>query len=250
MRKQIGFLIIALGALALLGGGCVNKNTLPIGSADKQSLPAAISVSNQPLKDGQLTINWASIDDDGWLAIHKKQNGQPEAVVGYTSLFKDKTKTIKIAIDKSNLSPSLIAMLHYDRGEKGIFEFPGADGPIIKNKEVVMKEFNITNYAEITKDLSSPAVASRKEFVIIAKQWSFSPAIIKVKKGDTVVLKLKSADVAHSFVVPEFKIDAAIKPGETKIVEFVADKTGSFTSICGVYCGVGHTGMTGTLIVE
>lgn len=246
MPKKIISAVVALGAFALLGAGCANKQAV---STDNQ--PPSILISDQSLKaDNQLLINKASIGDDGWLVIHTKGNGQPGSVIGYTSLLKGRAEAIKVTIDKTNLTPSLIAMLHYDRGQKGVFEFPGDDGPVIKDQQVIMKEFNISNYAEVAKNTSPTPVVSRKEFIITAKQWSFSPAVIKVKKGDTVVLKLKSADVAHSLVIPEFKINAAIKPGETKIVEFVADKTGSFASACGVYCGVGHVGMTGTLIVE
>ncbi len=249
VHKKILSLTMALGALALLGAGCVNKKSE---SASSTNIEPSILVSAQPLKaDNQLAIDKAAIGDDGWVVIHTKQNGQPGAVLGYTSLLKGSVEKIKVTIDKTNLSPSLIAMLHYDRGEKGVFEFPGADGPVIRDQRVIMGEFNIPNFAEITKDDSSPAPAvSRKEFIITAKQWSFSPAVIKVKRGDKVVLKLKTVDVAHSYSIPEFRINAEIKPGETTTVEFTADKVGSFVSACKIYCGVGHVGMTGTLIVE
>lgn len=252
MRKKIIFSVMALYTLALLGAGCVNKNLLSATSTSGQSLPPSILISDQSLKDNnQLVIDNASLGDDGWVVIHQTQNGQPGPIIGYTSLSKGSASKIKMTVDKTNLSPSLIAMLHYDRGQKGVFEFPGADGPVIKDQQVIMKEFKILNYANVSKqpDPTDP-VSARKEFIITAKQWSFSPAVIKVKKGDTVVLKLKSIDVTHGFSLPEFKINAALKPGETKIVEFIADKAGTFTFICNIYCGVGHIGMTGTIIVE
>ena len=185
------------------------------------------------------------------MVIHLKKDGQPGPIIGYTSLAAGSDSNIKVTIDKTNLTATLIAMLHYDRGEKGVFEFPGADGPVIKDQQVIMQEFNLTNYAEVSQGTSADKPASsRKEFIITAKQWSFSPSIIKVTKGDTVVLKLKTVDVAHSYSIPEFGINAEIKPGETTVAEFVADKVGTFTSSCKTYCGVGHKGMTGTLIVE
>lgn len=252
MYKKIILPVMALGMFTLLGAGCINKAASPTTSSNNQLLSPSILISDQSLgANNQLVIEKASIEDDGWVVIHTKENGQPGSKIGYTSLLKGSAKTIKVTIDKTNLTPSLIVMLHYDRGEKGVFEFPGADGPVIKDQQVIMKEFNILNYADASKP-SSPAkpVGARKEFIITTKQWSFSPAVIKVKKGDTVVLKLKTVDVAHSYSVSEFGINAEIKPGETTVVEFVADKTGTFVSACKIYCGVGHVGMTGTLIVE
>lgn len=244
---------LVLGTLALLGAGCVKTN---LTNKNEAALPS-ISVSNQAVKNNQVVIDKASIGDEGWIVIHTKENGQPGTILGYTSLASGSDSKIKITIDKTKISESLIAMLHYDRGQKGTFEFPGADGPVIKDQKVIMQEFSIKNYADLTKDSEqnndtaiAATVSARKEFVITAKQWSFSPSEIKVKKGDTVVLKLKTVDVAHSYTIPEFGINVAIKPGETAVAEFVADKTGTFTSSCTTYCGVGHAGMKGTIIVE
>jgi len=184
------------------------------------------------------------------MTIHQQQDNQPGPVIGYTSLSKGSTKKIKVTVDKSNLTPYLVAMLHYDRGEMGVYEFPGADGPVIKDQQVIMKEFSLSNYAEVTKEPAKAPAGARKEFIITAKQWSFSPAMIKVKKGDTVVLKLTSTDVKHGISIPDFGINADIKVGETKIVEFVANKAGTFKFTCNIPCGVGHMGMTGTIIVE
>jgi plastocyanin len=246
-KKALLFSITALSALALLGAGCTKKQSTSAALA----ITPVISISDQSLgADNQMVINNASIPDDGWITIHAKENGLPGKVLGYTSLLKGEGKKIKVTIDRTDLSPSLIAILHYDRGEKGVFEFPDNDGPVIKDQQVIMQEFNILNFAEVTKDSPSAPAGVRREFIITAKQWSFSPSVIKVKKGDTVVLKLSSADVAHSLTIQEFGINVAIKPGETKIIEFVADKTGTFEFICKIPCGVGHMGMKGTLIVE
>lgn len=246
-KKGLALSITALGALVLLGAGCVKKQ-LP--STASEVLPS-IAVSAQSLDtNNQLVIAKASIGDDGWIVIHAKENGQAGTVLGYTSILKGNVKNVKINIDRANISPSVLAELYYDRGQKGAFEFPGVDGPVIKDQKVIMQEFNITNYAEVTKETSQAPAGARKEFIITAKQWSFSPAEIKVKKGDTVVLKLKSADVAHGFSLPDFGVNQSIKPGEIETVEFVANKAGTFEFICNIPCGVGHRGMTGTLVVE
>lgn len=89
-----------------------------------------------------------------------------------------------------------------------------------------------------------------KTFAVTAKSWDFEPKIIKVKKGDKVVLNIKATDVAHGFMIPEFNIDEMLPAGKTTKVEFTASKSGTFTFSCSWICGEGHSKMTGQLIVE
>ncbi len=85
---------------------------------------------------------------------------------------------------------------------------------------------------------------------ITAKQWEFSPRTIRVKKGDKVILTLRSADVPHGFGLGTFGVNQPINPGKDVVVEFTANKKGSHTFVCTVQCGNGHGNMQGTLIVE
>ena len=89
-----------------------------------------------------------------------------------------------------------------------------------------------------------------KEFSIIAKQFSFEPATITVKKGDMVRLKVISQDVKHGLAIPEFGINAVLNPNEEMTIDFAASKSGVFNMFCSVLCGEGHADMKGTLIVE
>lgn len=89
-----------------------------------------------------------------------------------------------------------------------------------------------------------------RTFDITAKQWAFEPSTIRVNKGDTVVFNVTSVDVDHGLTLAQFGVDLKLKSGETKTATFVADKTGSFTFSCHVFCGSGHGSMKGTLIVE
>jgi cytochrome c oxidase subunit 2 len=91
---------------------------------------------------------------------------------------------------------------------------------------------------------------SVKEFTMTAKQWAFDPAIITVKQGDKVRIKIKSIDVTHGFALPEFGVNQNLKPGKEVVVEFTADKKGEFSFHCSVICGQGHKEMTGKLIVN
>ena len=89
-----------------------------------------------------------------------------------------------------------------------------------------------------------------KEFIVTGKNFSFDPALITVRRGDKVKITFINSQGFHDFKIDEF--GAATKqiqaPG-TEVLEFVADKAGTFE----YYCSVGShrsMGMVGTLVVE
>lgn len=94
------------------------------------------------------------------------------------------------------------------------------------------------------------AMEDVKEFTMTAKQWFFEPSEIRIKQGNKVKLTIKSIDVTHGFALPDFGVKVDLQPNIKQTVEFIADKQGEFTFFCSVYCGQGHSGMKGKLIVE
>ncbi len=80
----------------------------------------------------------------------------------------------------------------------------------------------------------------------------FTPPVITVNKGDTVVLKLTSSDVVHGFSLKDFGIflNDGIHPGRPQMVTFSANKPGKFTFACNAICGSHHENMFGTIIVN
>lgn len=151
MNKKLTILLAAIGTLTVLGAGC-NKSSLLSGRSTQPADPT-ISVSDQNLaENNQVTITKASIPEDGWIAIHAKENGQIGEIIGYTSLPTGTDTKIKITVDRNKVSPSLVAMLHYDRDPKGAFESPGSDGPVIKDQQVIMQEFTILNQSVIEQE--------------------------------------------------------------------------------------------------
>ena len=89
-----------------------------------------------------------------------------------------------------------------------------------------------------------------KTIDVTASKFQFEPATISVAQGDSVRLRLHSADRSHAFAIKAFRVKALIpKGGETVTVEFVADQPGTFAFTCSEYCGTGHSGMKGRLVV-
>ena len=89
-----------------------------------------------------------------------------------------------------------------------------------------------------------------KEFTMTAKQFAFTPETIEVNKGDKVKLTITSMDVPHGFSIPEYSINERLNPGKPVTIEFTANKEGTFTAFCSVFCGSGHSNMKGKLIVK
>jgi cytochrome c oxidase subunit 2 len=96
-----------------------------------------------------------------------------------------------------------------------------------------------TNYSTLAW---SQAAAQRIE--ITAKKFAFTPGEITVKKGQPVVLVLKSMDVGHGLRIRDLGVDMKVKAGATAEVTITPDKTGDFVGHCSVFCGSGHGSMT------
>jgi cytochrome c oxidase subunit 2 len=85
---------------------------------------------------------------------------------------------------------------------------------------------------------------------LTAKKFEYNPSEITVKKGKPVVIEIVSLDRKHGFTLPEFNVRTDVKPGQTNVVRFTPNKVGRFNFHCDLFCGSGHEGMSGTLIVE
>ena len=86
---------------------------------------------------------------------------------------------------------------------------------------------------------------------VIASRFKFEPSIISVALGERIRLRLHSADRDHHFAIKPFRVKALIpKTGEPVTVDFVADRAGTIEFTCAEYCGTGHSGMKGRLVVR
>jgi cytochrome c oxidase subunit 2 len=83
-----------------------------------------------------------------------------------------------------------------------------------------------------------------------AQQWSFSPSAITLQKGVAVDLELTSNDVHHGFNLPDFNVRADVVPGKTVTVRITPNTVGTFLFHCDYYCGSGHEGMSGQIVVQ
>jgi cytochrome c oxidase subunit 2 len=65
--------------------------------------------------------------------------------------------------------------------------------------------------------------------------------------GEEVLLKITSADVLHSFFLPNLRLKQDVVPGMMQNMWFKAKEGGSFDIVCAELCGWGHYKMKGRI---
>jgi cytochrome c oxidase subunit II len=70
------------------------------------------------------------------------------------------------------------------------------------------------------------------------------PPTLVLPEGRVVRFYLHSADVIHSFYVPDLLFKRDVIPGRTNAFQIVPDRLGTFHGECAEFCGLNHAEMT------
>lgn len=93
-----------------------------------------------------------------------------------------------------------------------------------------------------------------QEEVIGLNYWSTAPARtgdIPLTQGTHVVLRLRSADLLHSFAIPILRLGPVEVPaGHTIDLEFDANRAGVLTFLCWQVCSPEHGNLRGRFLVK
>jgi cytochrome c oxidase subunit II len=73
---------------------------------------------------------------------------------------------------------------------------------------------------------------------------------IRVPVGQPVTIRLLSADVIHSFWVPQLQGKLDLVPGKLNVTWIQADRPGVYRGVCAEYCGLQHANMALLVIAE
>lgn len=76
------------------------------------------------------------------------------------------------------------------------------------------------------EELSGELVDGVRVVKVEAFRYGFNPDPIIVKEGEYVRLEITTNDVKHGLSIKDYKVNVAIPKGETKTVEFLANKVG------------------------
>jgi LPXTG-motif cell wall-anchored protein len=131
VKKLLGLGLLAVLALAF--------------PAFAQEVTPSVTVSDQPLLNGAVTVGKVVSVGPGWIVIHAQADGKPGPILGYSPVADGENNDVVVEIDAFQATGTLYAMLHADAGEIGTWEFPGGpDTPVTVNDEVVTPPFKIT----------------------------------------------------------------------------------------------------------
>jgi len=111
--------------------------------------------------------------------------------------------------------------------------------------------------AQIYFDQYKPP-ANAIEVYVVGKQWMWKLQHatgqreineLHIPVGRKIKLIMTSEDVIHDFFVPAFRTKADVVPGKYTTLWFEATTPGTYHLFCAEYCGMNHSGMTGSVIV-
>jgi len=104
------------------------------------------------------------------------------------------------------------------------------------------------------KDASVTRNGSDVKVKMLAVRSSFEPNKVEVNQGDKVTIYLtnieQTTDELHGLGLNDYNINVVVDPGETKTIEFVANKPGVFPYYCTNFCSALHQEMQGYLLVK
>jgi predicted lipoprotein with Yx(FWY)xxD motif len=110
--------------------------------APAEMITPAVTVNDQDLENGSVTIVEIISDGQGWIVIHAQADGKPGSILGFSPVSSGENNDVVVEIDTSQATETLYAMLHADAGEMGEFEFPdGPDEPVNVDGQVVTPSF-------------------------------------------------------------------------------------------------------------
>ena len=87
------------------------------------------------------------------------------------------------------------------------------------------------------------------EAYVVARAFSFDPAVIELPQGASVTIYVTAQDVQHGFKITDTNVNMQVVPGQVSKLSFTFDRIGEYPYICTEYCGLGHAGMFGTIRV-
>ena len=106
----------------------------------------------------------------------------------------------------------------------------------------------------VRRVLAAPAgqdqAPTRREFTVTARDYSFSPNRVEVQQDDLIKLTVQSADNAYGFTIDDYRVSKRVPAGGSTVVEFRADRAGTFAFYSNLSNDSRHSKMSGQLIVR
>jgi cytochrome c oxidase subunit 2 len=116
----------------------------------------------------------------------------------------------------------------------------------------------------VTAEVSRPPSAPALTVQVTASQWWWSLRYlnadpsrifttaneIHIPVGQPIRFELASADVIHSFWIPQLAGKMDVIPGQTNVMWLQADRSGAYRGECAAYCGRQHAHMALLIVAD
>jgi plastocyanin len=230
------------------------------------AITPSVTVSDQEIVNGGVTIARVVSAGPGWLVIHAQKDGAPGLVLGYIAVKEGDNADVVVQIDATRATATLYAMLHSDAGTIGTYEFPGSDGSVSVDGQVVTPAFAVTGglaaapapestvpLPSATPPAAAPPVVGGSPTVAVGEgeveleDFQMVPKVLTVKVGTTV--KFSNKDNAGHTVTSDTGVfdSGMLAKGEEFFFTFA--KVGEYPYYCAPHGGPGCVGMSGVIIV-
>ncbi len=138
--------------IALLALTAILSMSLAYGQEERTI--ASVTVNPQEINNTFITVARAEIPQSGWVVIHNVIDGRPGGVIGFAHLDQGGRADLRVPIDVNASTENLVAELHYDRGMRNCFEFPGEDVVVRINNLPVLVPFTLKLGQELQQKVS------------------------------------------------------------------------------------------------
>lgn len=86
------------------------------------------------------------------------------------------------------------------------------------------------------------------DVLVMSEMWRWSPVLI-LQKDQSYKLHISSKYVVHGFSIQPVNMNFQVYPGYDYVLEFKPTEAGEYKVICNEFCGIGHHGMIGKIVV-
>jgi plastocyanin len=204
-------------------------------AAEEEVVTPSVTVVDQGIVDGSVTIAEVVSDGPGWLVVHAQADGKPGSILGYSPVVAGANSNVAVQVDLTAATTTLYAMLHTDAGTVGSWEFPGgADTPVMVNDQIVSPAFKLQ-------------VPSDDEAEVEMEDFQFRSKVLVIRAGTTVKFVNKD-EAEHTATSDTGAWDSGyLAKGEE--FAFTFTEPGEYPYYCIPHGGPGGQGMSATIFV-
>ena len=91
--------------------------------------------------------------------------------------------------------------------------------------------------------------ANGAKVTLVSQMYAFIPPEINLPPGVPTTFRVTSTDVIHGFQIVGTNANATVVPGYVSQFTITFPAAGEYLIVCNEFCGIGHHGMYGKVIV-